>query len=258
MKLLCFSYEDKKSYGLLEGETVKEITAYPSDCAGIEVTGRTFALSSVKLLAPVEPSKIVAIGLNFKAHAAEFNKELPNEPMLFLKPPSAVIGPDDSIVYPSHMSYRVDYEAELGIVIGKRTHEIGVEAAKEHILGYTCVNDVTARDLQGRDIQYTRAKSFDTFCPIGPWIETELNPLDVLIESFLNGEPRQSTSSSDMIFNVFELVSFVSQVMTLNPGDVIATGTPSGIGQMKPGNRIEVRIEGIGSLVNSVVARKSS
>ena len=209
----------------------------------------------MRLLAPVEPSKVVAIGLNFKAHAAEFNKELPTEPMLFLKPSTSVIGPGEEIVYPSHMSYRVDYEAELGVVVGTRAHEVAVDRAADHILGYTCVNDVTARDLQGRDVQYTRAKSFDTFAPLGPWIETELDPLDVRIESFLNGEPRQSSSSSDMIFNVFELLSFVSHVMTLLPGDVIATGTPSGIGKMKPGNTVEVRVEGIGSLMNTVAAR---
>ncbi len=255
MKFLRFGVDGVTGFGVLDGERVREVTAYPFDGESFEETGVTYALGDVKLLAPVEPSKVVAIGLNFKAHAAEFNKELPTEPMLFLKPSTSVIGPNEQIVYPSHMSYRVDYEAELGIVIGKRAKEVAVDEAADHILGYTCVNDVTARDLQGRDVQYTRAKSFDTFAPLGPWIETELNPLDVRIESFLNGEPRQSTTSADMIFNVYELLSFVSHVMTLLPGDVIATGTPSGIGKMKPGNTIEIRVEGIGSLVNSVVAR---
>jgi 2-keto-4-pentenoate hydratase/2-oxohepta-3-ene-1,7-dioic acid hydratase in catechol pathway len=271
LKLLSFSVDSSSvdssvesgadgcetGFGILDadGKTVREILHYPYDGATIEETGRTFPLDTVTLLAPVEPSKVVAIGLNFKAHAAEFDKELPTEPMLILKPSTSVIGPGASIVYPSHMSHRVDYEAELGVVIGSRTHEVSVEEAQSRILGYTCVNDVTARDLQGRDVQYTRAKSFDTFAPIGPWIETELDPTDVLIESYLNGEVRQSMSSSDMVFNVFELVSFVSHVMTLLPGDVIATGTPSGIGKMKPGNTIEVRIAGIGSLVNTVAAR---
>ncbi len=193
--------------------------------------------------------------MNYKAHAAEFDKELPNEPMLFLKPPSSVIGPADGIVYPSHMSRRVDYEGELAVVIGTRTRHVEPSEAGEYILGYTCFNDVTARDLQGRDIQYTRAKGFDTFAPIGPWIETELEPTGVMVESCLNGDKRQSTSTSDMIFDCFTLVSFVSKVMTLSAGDVIATGTPSGVGKMKPGDEVTVRIEGIGELVNTVVSK---
>ncbi|HHL39430.1 MAG TPA: FAA hydrolase family protein [Deltaproteobacteria bacterium] len=208
------------------------------------------------LLAPVLPSKIVAIGLNYKAHAAEFDKELPQEPMLFLKPPTAVTGPGGEIVYPSHMSRRVDYEGELAVVMGREARGVGVDEAAGYILGYTCFNDVTARDLQGRDVQYTRAKGFDTFAPMGPWIETELDPRDVRIETFLNGSKRQDCSTADMIFDCFELVSFVSRVMTLLPGDVIATGTPSGVGRMKPGDEVEVRIEGIGSLVNTVTAAR--
>ena len=169
-----------------------------------------------------------------------------------MKPPTAVIGQGDEIIYPHHMSRRVDYEGELGVVIGKKAHMVKKEEAKDYILGYTCFNDITARDLQGKDIQYIRAKGFDTFAPMGPWIETGLNPMDVRIETYLNGEKKQDTSTHDMIFDVYHLLSFVSHVMTLFPGDVIATGTPSGIGKMEPGDRVEVRIEGIGSLVNTV------
>jgi 2-keto-4-pentenoate hydratase/2-oxohepta-3-ene-1,7-dioic acid hydratase in catechol pathway len=216
-------------------------------------SGESFSLDEVNLLPPVLPSKIIAIGLIYKAHAAEFNLDIPTEPMLFMKPVSAIIGHGDEIIYPSHMSRRVDYEAELAIVIGRRTKDVATADAADYILGYTCFNDVTARDLQGRDKQYMRSKGFDTFAPIGPWIETELpDPTNVRVESYLNSEKRQDTSTADMIFNVYELVSFISKVMTLLPGDVIATGTPSGIGKMKPGDEVEVRIAGIGSLINKV------
>ena len=177
---------------------------------------------------------------------------LPAEPVLFLKPPTTVIGPGDTVVYPA-ASLQVDYEAELGVVIKKRTRGVGPEEAPDHILGYTCANDVTARDLQKKDGQWTRAKSFDTFCPVGPWIETGLDPADLLIQSYLNGERRQSSRTSQLIFKVNELVSFISGIMTLEPGDLIITGTPAGIGPMQPGDEIEVRIEGIGSLKNRVI-----
>ena len=215
-------------------------------------SGGEWPLDKVDLLAPVTPSKVVAIGLNYKAHAEEFGKDLPAEPMLFLKPPNCVIGPGSDILYPAHMSHRVDYEAELGVVIGATARGVTPDEASGHILGYTCFNDVTARDLQGRDVQYTRAKGFDTFGPTGPWIETELDPGDVRVEAYLNGEKRQDCSTGDMIFNVYELVSFVSRVMTLLPGDIIATGTPPGVGKMKPGDEVEIRLSGIGSLVNRV------
>jgi 2-keto-4-pentenoate hydratase/2-oxohepta-3-ene-1,7-dioic acid hydratase in catechol pathway len=176
---------------------------------------------------------------------------IPDTPIIFLKPPTSVIGPDDSIRYPETSS-RVDYEAELGIIIKDRAKDIRPEDASRHILGYTCANDVTARDLQKKDGQWTRAKSFDTFCPFGPWIETELDPDDLLVESFLNGARRQSSRTSQLIFKTNHLVSFISQVMTLYPGDLIITGTPAGIGPMERGDEIEVRIEGIGSLKNTV------
>ena len=250
MKLARFLKDGLVRFGIVEGENIIEIEG--SIFSNFKKTSITHKLNSVKLLAPCEPSKIVAIGLNYKAHATEFNKPLPEEPMIFMKPSTAVIGPGDEIIYPHHMSRRVDYEGELGVVIGKKAHMVKKEEAKDYILGYTCINDVTARDLQGKDVQYIRAKGFDTFAPMGPWIETDLNPLNINIETYLNGEKKQDTSTHDMIFDVYHLLSFVSHVMTLLPGDVIATGTPSGIGKMKPGDKVEVRIEGIGSLVNTV------
>ncbi|NOS35597.1 MAG: hypothetical protein GQ522_03055 [Deltaproteobacteria bacterium] len=221
--------------------------------SGFRKSEERYRLEEGGLLPPCIPSKIIAIGLNYKAHAAEFNKELPEEPMIFMKPPTALIGHDDEIVYPAHMSRRVDFEGELAVVIGREARMVSAEDAGKFIFGYTCFNDVTARDLQKTDKRYARAKGFDTFAPMGPWIETDLDPLDVRIESYLNGEKRQDTSTADMIFNTYRIVSFVSQVMTLLPGDVIATGTPSGVGKMKPGNTVEIRIKGIGSLVNRVV-----
>jgi len=251
LRICRFSNGGDARYGVIEDDKVYELEAGRLDPEQGD-KGPGIPLEDVRLLAPVLPSKIVAIGLNYRAHAAEFGKELPAEPMIFLKPPTAVIGPDDEIVYPAHMSHRVDYEGELAVVVGSQARRVSVEDAPAHILGYTCFNDVTARDLQGRDVQFARAKGFDTFAPVGPWIETALDPLSVMIETFLNGEKRQETSTSDMIFNVYELLSFVSGVMTLLPGDLIATGTPSGVGRMEAGDRVEVVIEGIGGLGNTV------
>lgn len=258
MKLARFSSGAVVFHGLVGDGVVFEIDGYPLEgrpFGDMPVKGKAHKLDSVRLLAPVMPSKIVAIGLNYKAHAAEFNKPLPEAPMLFMKPSTAVVGHGDDIIYPSHMSHRVDYEGELAVVIGKTAKDVPVEEAKDYILGYTCFNDVTARDLQGKDIQYTRAKGFDTFAPAGPWIETGIDPLDARIETYLNCEKRQDASTKDMIFNVYELMSFVSRVMTLLPFDIIATGTPSGVGKMKPGDTVEVRIGGIGALKNTVRAR---
>lgn len=257
MRLVRFSIDNSKRCGIIEGDKVLEVEDFilsgsAAAANGLKRTGRSYPFEALSLLAPVAPSKIIAIGLNYRAHAAEFNKALPKEPMLFMKPPSAVIGPGDEILYPAHMSRRVDFEAELAVVIGRRARGVSAKDAPQYILGYSCFNDVTARDLQGRDVQYTRAKGFDTFAPLGPWIETSLDPDDVMVEAYLNGEKRQSSSTSDMIFGVCELVSFISRVMTLLAGDVIATGTPSGVGKMKPGDTVEIRIEGIGSLENTV------
>lgn len=207
---------------------------------------------SVRVLAPVQPSKIVAVGLNYRDHAREMNKRLPDEPLLFLKPSTAVIGPNDPIVMPSQAG-RVDYEAELGIVIGKRAKAVPAAEAEAYILGLTCVNDVTARELQVRDVQYTRAKGFDTFAPVGPCIVVGLDGRELDVESWVNGERRQASNTRELIFGLHQLVEFISSVMTLLPGDVIATGTPSGIGPVAPGDRVVVKVEGIGELVNEVV-----
>lgn len=199
-----------------------------------------------------KPGKVIAVGLNYRSHAAELGMAVPLEPILFMKPPSSVISPGDSIVIPS-MSGRVDYEAELALVIGRTARNISLDDAPGHVAGYTCANDVTARDLQEKDGQWTRAKSFDTFCPLGPWIESEPPDLDALVELVLNGETRQSAPVSDMIFHPLELVAFISRVMTLDAGDVILTGTPPGVGRLKAGDEVVVRIDGIGELVNNVI-----
>ena len=218
--------------------------------ADIEL-GDKLAEKDIALLAPCQPSKVAAVGLNYRKHATELNMELPQNPLLFLKPATTVIGPGEDIIYPK-MRQQVDYEAELGVVIKKTCKNISPTEAKEYILGYTCLNDVTARDLQRKDGQWTRANGFDTFCPIGPYIETEFDPKGKRITGKLNGEIKQDSTLDDLIFVVDELVSFISNVMTLNPGDVIATGTPSGIGPMKPGDVVEVSIEGLGALKNQV------
>ena len=214
--------------------------------------GAARRLRDLELLAPVKPGKVVAVGLNYRDHAEELGMPIPENPILFMKPRTAVIGPNADIVLPPS-SERVDYEAELAVVIGRRARKVPVDEAFHFILGYTCLNDVTARDLQNKDGQWTRAKSFDTFCPLGPWIETELDPSDLLVRSFLNGEAKQKSSTSNLIFPVPDLVSFISHVMTLEPGDVIATGTPSGIGPMASGDEVEVVIDGIGVLTNRAV-----
>jgi 2-keto-4-pentenoate hydratase/2-oxohepta-3-ene-1,7-dioic acid hydratase in catechol pathway len=249
MKLVRFQVQGRTASGILQDNEVLELNG---DLFGsLTPQGPGHALSRVKLLAPCMPSKVVAVGLNYRDHAAELGFPVPENPVLFLKPPTTVIGPGEPIVYPA-MSSQVDYEGELGIVIKDRIHRLAPGEVQGRILGYTCANDVTARDLQKKDGQWTRAKSFDTFCPVGPWIETELDPEDLLIESYLNNEKRQSSRTSQFVFKVEDLVSFISQVMTLEPGDLIITGTPSGIGPMKSGDEIEVRIEGIGRLRNPV------
>ncbi len=249
MRIGRFNRGERVFYGLIEGKIIKVLRDFPSP--EIELTGEEVPFSQVRLLAPCEPTKIIALGLNYRDHARELNMSLPKEPLLFLKPPSAMIGPEEEIVLPPQ-SKRVDYEAELAIVIGKKAKNVSVETAFDYVLGYTCFNDVTARDLQQKDGQWTRAKGFDTFAPLGPWIETELDPGDLKVEALLNGERRQCSSTKELVFSVPEIVSYVSHIMTLFPGDVIATGTPPGIGPLKPGDLIEIRIEGIGSLKNYV------
>lgn len=210
-------------------------------------------LASVRLLAPLQPGKIICIGRNYVAHAKEHDADVPEVPLLFLKPPSAVIGPGQAIVLPPQ-SQQVEHEAELVVVFGRRGRWIPPEEALEYILGYTIGNDVTARDLQRRDGQWTRSKGFDTFCSLGPWIETDFDPADGVITCHVNGEMRQMASTRDMVFGVRQLVAFISSVMTLEPGDVLMTGTPAGVGPLAPGDVVEVTIEGLGKLSNPVVA----
>jgi 2-keto-4-pentenoate hydratase/2-oxohepta-3-ene-1,7-dioic acid hydratase in catechol pathway len=249
MRLVRFLVQGRIAYGTLNNEEVSELDG--DGFASLSSIRKQHRMADVKILAPCVPTKIVAVGLNYRDHARELGMPVPETPILFIKPPTSVIGPGEAIVLPA-MSTRVDYEAELGIVIRDRVSRVSPAESRDHILGYTCVNDVTARDLQKKDGQWTRAKSFDTFCPIGPWIQADLDPGDLLVESYLNGERRQSSRTSQFIFGVDHLVSFISQIMTLEPGDLIITGTPAGIGPMQAGDEVEVRIEGIGSLKNRV------
>lgn len=248
MRVVRIFHEEDVRYGLADDSMVTLISDEPF--AAWETEGLV-PLPQAQLLAPAIPTKIVCAGINYRAHAEEMGHDLPAEPVIFLKPPTAVIGQGAEIRIPSGFD-SVDYEAELAIVVGRRTHAITPDEAPAHILGYTCANDVTNRVLQKRDGQWTRAKGFDTFCPLGPWVETDVDPTDLLIESYVNGERRQSSRTSDMIFSPYELLSFVSNVMTLLPGDVVLTGTPSGVGPVHAGDVVEVRIEGVGSLVNHV------
>jgi len=203
----------------------------------------------------IKPSKIICVGTNYADHARELNLKVTEEPLIFIKPPSSVIYDGQDIVYP-HGITRLDFEAELAVVIKKEGRHIDEGGARGYILGYTCLNDVTARDIQAKESQWTRSKSFDTFCPIGPHIETDVNPSGIKVESYLNGERKQSSTTANLLFSVPRLVSFVSGIMTLLPGDIISTGTPFGVGSMLPGDRIEIRIDGIGSLNNAVVKEK--
>jgi len=213
----------------------------------------TIPLSSVRLLAPVLPGKIICIGRNYVEHAREHNAEVPETPLLFLKPPSSVIGPGDKIILPPQ-SQQVEHEGELAVVIGRRGRWIPMEQALDYVLGYTIGNDVTARDLQRRDGQWTRGKGFDTFCPLGPWIDTDFDPADALLTCRVNAEIRQMATIRDMVFTIPQLITFISSVMTLEPGEVILTGTPAGVGPMVAGDTVTVEIEGLGELKNPVSA----
>jgi len=249
MKFVRFKIKSGIRYGQVCENHVLEIEG--DIFSKYQVTETKHALCDLKILSPCVPTKIVAIGLNYRSHAEELGMALPEDPMVFMKPPTAVIGPDEEIIYPG-MSSQVDYEGELAVVIGKKCRFVTEEDSEKYIAGYTCFNDVTARDLQKKDVQFTRAKGFDSFAPMGPFIETDINPCNVKIETFLNGEKKQSGNTNDLIFPVRTIVSFLSKIMTLCPGDIIATGTPSGIGPMKRGDVVEVRIEGVGTLQNKV------
>jgi 2-keto-4-pentenoate hydratase/2-oxohepta-3-ene-1,7-dioic acid hydratase in catechol pathway len=250
MLIVRFRAGDATRYGVLEGGTVLEYSGTP--WSGFRRGRRRHSVHQVVLLAPVLPSKIVAVGLNYRARAAELAEPLPDLPVLALKPPSAVIGPDDAIVLPPQSTF-VEHEAELAVVIKRRCHKVPAVRAREYVLGYTALNDVTARDVRARDGLPARAKGFDTFCPLGPCIATDLDPSALTIEGLVNGVVRQTGSTKDLIFPIEDLVARVSEVMTLVPGDVIATGTPAGAARLLPGDRVEIRVEGIGSLKNPVV-----
>lgn len=269
MRIVRFTTGEEPSYGVLTGDL--DEYGQPGDDAvivglagdplyvGIKLLEKEYRLEEVRLLAPVLPrSKVVGIGRNYAAHAAELGNDVPDEPLMFLKPNTSVVGPDDAILYP-RQTRDLHYEGELAVVIGRICRDVPAEQATDVIHGYTIANDVTARDLQRSDGQFTRAKGFDSFCPLGPWIETDLDPHDFnegrRVQTFLNGDVVQDGTTADMVFDVPALIAHVSSVMTLLPGDVILTGTPEGVGPMQVGDEVEVSIEGLGTLTNKVEAR---
>lgn len=238
------------NYGVIEDQTV-----FATRPLWEERTGEAWPFQQVRLLPPCWPSKIVCVGRNYREHAKELGNEPPSEPLIFLKPPSALAAHRDLIRHP-RLSARVDYEGELGVVIGRRARHVSADEAAQYILGYTCVNDVTARDLQKKDGQWTRAKGFDTFCPVGPWIvpHAELAGRELRLRTWVNGEIKQEASTAEMIFSVGEILAYVTAVMTLEPGDLLATGTPAGVGPLAPGAVVRVEIQGVGMLENPVAA----
>ena len=261
MKICRYEHNGKTAYGKIDGPMIAELADCPIG-GELITTGDTVPLSAVKLLAPVTPPNILAIGLNYRAHAIETGAAIPDHPVLFIKATSAVTHPGGPIILPGVAPNEVDYEAELAVVIGKAAKKVRVEDALDYVYGYTVGNDVSARDCQKvRDAQWARAKSFDTFCPLGPWIETELDPADLPISSTLNGETMQASSTRDLIFSVPEIIAHLSENITLLPGTVIMTGTPPGVGMamdppryLHPGDQIEVTIAGLGTISNPVVA----
>ena len=260
MRIARFAKGDGVAYGVVEGEaaqTIAELYGHPFgiDPSGVRLTGQRYPLAEVRLLAPVLPSKVVAVGKNYAEHVREMGSELPAEPVLFLKPSTSVTGPNDRIAYPVKLTDRVDYEGELAVIIGRLCRDVPKERAYDVIFGYTCANDVTARDLQLKDGQWTRAKGFDTFCPLGPWMETGTDPSDLGITTTVNGDVRQHARTSELLWDVPSLIEYVSSVMTLLPGDVLLTGTPEGVGPLTHGDEVSVTIESIGTLTNKVVIR---
>jgi len=271
MRIARFAVNGEGRYGVVEGSgpegprgngagaaadssEIAELAGHPLGAIeSIRFTGTRYPLADVRLLAPVLPGKVVAIGRNYAAHVREMGNEMPDEPVIFLKPSTSVIGPADAIIRPVGLSQRVDFEGELAVVIGKIARNVPAERALDVVFGYTCANDVTARDLQKKDGQWARAKGFDTFCPLGPWVETELDPADLEITTTVNGEKRQHSRTSLLLHHVPALIAHVTAVMTLLPGDVLLTGTPDGVGPLERGDQVSVTIEGIGTLTNRVV-----
>ena len=251
MKIIRFQTPTGPEFGIMEGEAVYRAEgSYVSGFRRGEPAGE---LSQLTLLSPCQVTKIVAVGRNYAAHAAEHGDEVPSEPLIFLKPPSAVIGPNEPIVCPPQ-SAQVEHEAELAVVIGRRARRVTAADAWDYVLGYACANDVTARDLQRSDGQWSRAKGFDTFAPLGPWIVTDLDPTDLTVACRVNGQMKQQASTTDMVFKIPQLIEYITAAMTLEPGDVILTGTPEGVSPIRPGDHVEVEVEGIGVLRNPVVA----
>jgi 2-keto-4-pentenoate hydratase/2-oxohepta-3-ene-1,7-dioic acid hydratase in catechol pathway len=260
VRIARFAKGEGVAYGVVEGEaaqTIAELYGHPFgiDPSGVRLTGQRYPLAEVRLLAPVLPSKVVAVGRNYAEHVREMGSEVPAEPVLFLKPSTSVTGPNDRIAYPVKLTDRVDYEGELAVIIGRLCRDVPKERAYDVIFGYTCANDVTARDLQLKDGQWTRAKGFDTFCPLGPWMETATDPSDLGITTRVNGEVRQHARTRELLWDVPSLIEYISSVMTLLPGDVLLTGTPEGVGPLTDGDEVSVTVESIGTLTNKVVIR---
>lgn len=252
MRIVRFEEDGRTQFGELDGEVIHELDGEPYTT--VHRTGRSASRHAVRLRCPVVPSKVIGIGLNFRDHAVEHHTDLPKEPLMFLKAPSALVGPEDKIVLPAGIG-TVDLEGELVVVVGRRARRIRTDEAPRYILGYTCGNDVSARDVQKRDRMWpARSKSFDTFAPVGPWIETAVSPVALRLRSRINGKVRQDGTTTDMVFGAFELLSFLSNVVTLEAGDCIFTGTPAGVSPIAPGDRIEVEIDGVGILTNLVCA----
>lgn len=252
MRYCRFTVLGKHRWGLFTEDGIQPVDTSPYDGGTPQPSGEVLPLEAVQLEVPTTPSKIIGIGRNYADHAKELGNEVPREPLIFLKPPSALLPHEGVIRYPFGHSELVHHEAELGVIIGRTCRDVSEAEAERFILGYTLVNDVTARDLQRKDVQFTRAKGFDTFCPVGPWVDTGFKPAGQRINLTVNGVIRQDASLADMIFKVPFLVSWLSRIMTLERGDLIATGTPSGVGALVPGDRVEVTIEGLGTLANGV------
>jgi 2-keto-4-pentenoate hydratase/2-oxohepta-3-ene-1,7-dioic acid hydratase in catechol pathway len=250
VKIYRFLHIGSPALGVADGDRITRYNGVDAMNLG-QPTSDVISLAGAQLLAPVTPPKIVAVGRNYAEHAKELGNEAPSEPIIFLKPPSAILPPNGTIVRPPQ-SQRVDFEGELAIVIGKTARNIQRSDWRSVVLGFTCANDVTARDLQKKDVQFTRGKSFDTFCPLGPCVETDLDPASLTLRTRVNGETKQDGNTRDMVFNCAFIIEFVTAVMTLEPGDVILTGTPAGVGPLVSGDRVEVEIEGIGVLRNVV------